>query len=44
MLGLETDETGEAHGQGGDGWEGATKSMFEMMDHGTQCDYGGRRS
>lgn len=43
MLGLETDETGETDGQGGDGWEGATKSIFEMMDRGVQCGYGGRK-
>lgn len=41
MLGLETGETGEADGQEGDGGEeGATKSVFEMMDHGVQGDYG----
>ena len=32
MLGLETGETGEADGHGSDGWEGATKNEFEMMD------------
>lgn len=35
MLGLETGETAEAHGQGGDGQEGATKNAFEMMGVGS---------
>lgn len=40
MWGLETGETGEADGQGSDGWEGATKDAFEMMDCGDQCEWG----
>lgn len=40
MLGLETGETGEADGQGSDGWEGATKNVFEMMGCGVQGEWG----
>ena len=40
MLGLETGETGEADGQGSDGWEGATKNEFEMMDCVVQREWG----
>lgn len=35
---LETGDTGEADSQGGDEWEGATNSIFEMMDDGVQCE------
>lgn len=38
MLGLDIGETGEADHQGGDGWKSAAKSVFEMMDHGVQCE------
>lgn len=34
MSRLETGKTGKADGQGDDGWEGTTKSIFEMMNCG----------
>lgn len=40
MLGLETGETGEADGQGSDGWESAIKNVFEMMGRGVQAEWG----